>query len=380
MNKLLTAFYLFHSSRNFIGPVLLAYLLFLGVPLQTIAIAKAIQLVVSVIANVPAGIFANRLGNKFSVIISCIFAILYYIIIIIDPTPTNIIIAEIFNGLSIAFFAGSSDAWLLKFESKNSDSYSLISRGQEIIFATMIVAGAIGTYIFEKSFFVAIIIMITAIFAFLYSEEPQKRPPKTTSYKLDNIKPIMILVITISGSMQLIFQFWPLYFQHKNIGIETQWLGAFFGTALLIQYITTKAFRKMEINKKEDIEIKILSVLIFLSIIVIYGVSNAMEFNSWNKYFFTALFALFASLSSILGNIYLSQAADLHTNENTKSSYLSWLDAGARFFGATLLGVISLLNIKDIYTIWLFFPLLFIVLIIATRKYKNESHKAIKQS
>lgn len=78
---------LFNLSRTFVSAVLILYLLTSGINLSTIGLAKSLQLAVSILITVPAGKFADKYGNKISVVLACLFGSLYFIVTPIRNHP-----------------------------------------------------------------------------------------------------------------------------------------------------------------------------------------------------------------------------------------------------------------------------------------------------
>ena len=165
---------LFNFSRNFIGAILIVYLINSGVSLSAIGFGKALQLFVSIILTVPAGKFADKLGNKLSVCLSCLFGI-FYLFFLIWPSPSNYYIGECFNGASIAFYMGAYEAWLLNNKKENEQTYWLYSKSQEYSFIAIMSSALIGANFSSYAIKSSIVFFIITFIFFLLCNEKTNR-------------------------------------------------------------------------------------------------------------------------------------------------------------------------------------------------------------
>lgn len=361
MYRLLTAHGFFNASRSFIGAVLVVYLINHSIPLDTIILAKSLQLAASVLFNYHAGIIADKFGKKVSIILSCFFTILSFLSMI-NPTNTNVIIGEMLNGLSIAFYMGAYEAWVFEFKNKKENSFSLMSRSSEILFLSSILASVIGALYFYESLYLSISFMIVAIT--LFYSTPQ-RIEKIEIIKINLMQTINIFLkkmnkklaftILFIGSMQLIYQYWSIFFA-ENLNINKENLGYILAIMMFSQYLTSFLSRKIKFN-----EFKYANIISLLSV-SIFSILTILTFKlTSNIYIILFLFILFLSSSSILHNLYFSWGCSVFSNYKIESSLISLLDASSRLIGALLLWLFSGLTAEHSYLAWLFFPTLIIV-------------------
>lgn len=367
MYKLLTAHGFFNTSRAFIGAVLVIYLINHSISLDTIILAKALQLAVSVLFNYHAGVIADKFGKKVSIILSCIFAILYFLSMT-NPTNISVIVGEMLNGLSIAFYMGAYEAWTFEFKNKKENSFSLISRSSEILFLSSILASIIGALYFYNALYLSISFMIIAII--LFYRTPQKHK-KTEITKISLIQTINIFskkinaklafTILFIGSMQLIYQYWSVFFS-ENLNVDKKNLGYILAIMMISQYLVSFLSRKIKLS-----EFKYANIISLLSVFL-FSLLTILTFKTTsNIYIILALFILFSSSSSILYNLYFSWGCSIFSNSKIESSLISLLDTSSRLIGALLLWMFSSIKTENIYLTWLFFPTLILAFLLYSK-------------
>lgn len=358
MFRLLTAHGFFNTGRAFIGPVLTVYLLQHGISLTTIALAKAIQLVVSVLFNYPAGKIADKFGKKTSIILSCLFSAIYFALMLM-PSDETVILGEIFNGLAIAFYMGAYEAWVFEFKNEKENSFSLITRSSEVLLLSSILASIIGALYFQHAIYFSLIFMAIAIP--LYLRTPQK-PIMSQSHSLSffgelkqfiqSIDNKLLFFLCFGGSMQLIYQLWAV-FLGKDIGIKNEQLGYILGGMFAIQWLFSFISRKVKLNQKPYVNKLVFSGVTFFSLLTIF--CFLAEYPHW---LIAVSFIIFSGFCGLTMNLYFAQSCQIFSNQRNESSMISLIDTNVRLFGATLLGIYALLQIQTAVWVWLVFPVI----------------------
>ncbi|MCF5891993.1 MFS transporter [Aeromonas veronii] len=374
MYRVLSAHGLFNLARAFIGAVLVIYLINQGIDLSVIAIAKSAQLVTSVIFNYPAGLISDRYGNKITILLACIAEIIYFSLML-NPTDTTVIVGEMFNGLGIALYVGAYEAWLFTHKKDNEDSFSLISRSSEALFIATILSGVIGAIFSQYSLFLSISFM--AISFSVYAITPEKRKFDTLNEsRKDNKSGISKLLKTadknvinyviIGGLIQLIYQFWPVFFKNDPIYYTPKEVGFVFAASMVAQWFFTSHARKNNFNKKRYAEL-----FCYVGIIVTSVTTIFTPYYFTNNHFFVVIsYCLFISFCTLTVNYYFSHSCDIYSGSRDESSMISLLDTSARCFGALALAIVSLVNIQNISIIWSIFPI-FALIVSVTRASKK---------
>ncbi len=225
---------LFNFSRTLPGAIIVVVILAHGVSLQAFTLAKALQLITSAIVTIPAGMVADRYGRKKALIIACLCQIMYFSLLI-EPTSNKVILGEIFNGMGLAFYAGSYEAWLLHLNSKRHDYRFMnnIIRSSEMVFLSIATASIIGALISTYVFIITVICLIlVTLFYYILPEEkagaPENKEKPLPSHMIfvsafryllvSNIGKVLLISGVVSiGMMQFIYQYWQPFFVHTGL-------------------------------------------------------------------------------------------------------------------------------------------------------------------
>ncbi|KMK52587.1 hypothetical protein RO21_00195 [[Actinobacillus] muris] len=353
MYKILSAHGFFNLSRAFIGAVLILYLTEQGISLSTIAIAKSCQLFFSVLFNYPASLFAHRFSNRYAIILSCLFGIGYFALMI-NPSETKVILGEIFNGLSIAFYVGSYEAWLLQYKNEQESSFSLISRSAEIMFISTIIATLIGASLSENALYLAILVMIVAIAFYLNVYERKIITSENITISLFSLlkkfNRYIIFYITFSGLLQILYQFWAIYFA-KELAFNQMELGYTLALIMVFQWGLSYLARKIKLERFKLAVPAILGAVLLTSILATY-----LPLYTTNSYIISLCYFLLSSCSIVLSNILFSKYCCIF-NEAIQSTMFSLIDASCRMVGAILLTIIAIMDIDNVKYIFFSFTL-----------------------
>lgn len=100
------------AFRMLIGAIHPIYLLSTGVELYEIALLEIVSTVTMLVGEIPTGIFADKIGRKVSVVSSCIFFCLFYVLCLQSPDFFMLSLAEFFYGIGLCLINGASTGWL----------------------------------------------------------------------------------------------------------------------------------------------------------------------------------------------------------------------------------------------------------------------------
>lgn len=377
MLKILSAHGLFSLSRAFIGAVLVIYLMARGIDLSVIAIAKSAQLIASVIFNYPAGLLADKYGNKLAILLAC-FAELIYFSLLLYPVNSTVVAGEIFNGLGIALYTGAYEAWIFTQKNSKEDSFSLISRSAEMLFIATILSGLLGAIFAQYSLLLSIIFMGISFVAYAFTPEIKKQNTKKTSeasssgllklVKTANYN--VINYVVFGGLMQLIYQFWPVFFKSFPLSYSQKKIGFAFAASMVVQWLFTCYARRKNFNKYPYAPIICYSGIIIASLATILAPPYLFNFDI----IIIALYCLFISFCALTVNYFFSKSCNLYSDHSDESSMISLLDTSARCFGAAALAIVSLFNVQDIALVWSIFPLFTIVIAVTALSKRPLPH------
>lgn len=370
MYRILSAHGLFNLARAFIGAVLIIYLTNHGISLSVIALAKSAQLIVSVLFNYPAGLISDRYGNKVTVLLACVAELIYFGLML-HPSEQSVITGEMFNGLGIALYTGAYEAWIFTHKKGSEDSFSLISRSAEMLFIATIISGVIGAIFAQYSLHLSLAFMTVSLAAYALTPEKRKviNEDQTVTSRFSGVTKLIKMAdsnvlnfMFIGGLMQLLYQFWPVFFKNSPIHFSQKEVGYVFAASMIAQWFFTSASRKKSFNKKKYaasvcyLGVLLSSVLTLLSPLYLQQYPVAIVF----------FYCVFISFCTLTTNYFFSQSCNLFSHAQDESSMISLLDTGARCIGALSLAVVSALNMENITFIWMAFPA-FILLTSLTR-------------
>ena len=364
MLRVLSAHGLFSLSRAFIGAVLVIYLINKGVALSVISIAKSAQLVTSIIFNYPSGLVADKYGNKLAILLACLSELIYFYLML-NPSNSNVIIGEIFNGLGIALYTGAYEAWIFTHKKGKEDSFSLISRSSEILFIATILSGVLGAMFSQYSLLLSMIFMVISFITYAFTPEIKKQKTNNTDNIATGLLKLLraanynvINYVTFAGLMQLLYQFWPVFFKSSPLSYSQKEVGFVFAASMVTLWIFTYYTRTKGFNKYSYAPI-----LCYLGIIITSLVTIIAPYYLFNfSVVVVVSYCLFISFCTLTVNYFFSISCNIYSNSSNESSMISLLDTSARCLGAAVLAVVSLFNMQNIALIWSIFPLFAVII------------------
>lgn len=134
-------------TLNFGGPIFTIFLLAKGFSLQQILTLASILLISRMLFEIPTGVFADRYGRKFSMIVGGIISVLGWSLWLFVDSFSAFIFINILFGLSGAFWSGSDEALIydeLKSVGKEKDVQKIFSRYSGAMGVSFAVASIIG--------------------------------------------------------------------------------------------------------------------------------------------------------------------------------------------------------------------------------------------
>jgi len=97
-------------STGVIVPVLALAILAHGADIRNVSLVTGIYSLTVIVSEFPTGVFADLYGRKRSFLISTVFRLVSYGLMLVSHTLPMILLAMVFNGLGRAFSSGSLDA------------------------------------------------------------------------------------------------------------------------------------------------------------------------------------------------------------------------------------------------------------------------------
>jgi MFS family permease len=205
-----------------------------------VGILLAVWMIVSVLAEVPTGIIADKMSKKWSLVLGHVMQLLTFTTWLFFPNFTGYLIGFIIWGIGEAFISGAFQAYLYEsLDDKNKKAFGKIySRSSAFTMAAYaagsLLAFAIGphyTLLLVLSVLVsAISLAITLGLPATHSkvEVEVEIKPKVLSSALKTIREsaalrrILITAVTVQGLMGMLGEYLPAYY--NQVGTPTRWV------------------------------------------------------------------------------------------------------------------------------------------------------------
>lgn len=98
-----------------------------GVSLESLIIAQTCYSIFSFISEIPTGVFADKFGQKKSVIIGNIIEIAGIVGLLFSPTAIGLFISYSIRGFGSSFISGADDAWTYEIAKNEGQDYKKVS-------------------------------------------------------------------------------------------------------------------------------------------------------------------------------------------------------------------------------------------------------------
>ncbi len=339
----------FLKNAYFYLPVLTLFLLSNDVPLSAVVFSTAIYSIASFLGEIPTGMFADKVGQKTSLIVGYLFEAIGLFMLLLFPSTIGLYIACIVQGFAGSFLSGAEEALL--FEScrlTKSDDYqkryaAFLSNGQISFMISTVIAGfalslwgidAFGTLLTLT----CIGLVISAILAMFLQEQRSLLPAGVRSsllpsllsdlkqsflmiQKNDTISTLTIVtILTLSGEWFLL-SVYPAYFQTHNVPLI--WIGLTLSIGTFVNIIFSRYIYLLE----KWLPIEKILLIINLTIGLAY-LSMAIFVN---PIFLIGIYILMNGIMNIEAPI-ISDYINSHTPSKIRATVLSGVSFIRRFF------------------------------------------------
>lgn len=337
--------FIFNFARMLSGAIFIFILKEKGISLSIISFAKGAQLLISMVLALPCGFFADKYGGKYAVVTASIFSLFYYYLLI-HPTPHKVMIGEIFNGISLAFYIGAFESWLFSL-TPQKDALNLhnhLAKARELSYLGIIFGGFLGTYLANYVFHYSMLLMTVSSILFLFVSKGRVSKSNKSSYKLKCFFNVfrrfcssgigaflLISSFLIGGCMQLIYQFWqPFFLKFSVLGDSNQSFGYIFVAFMFTQYLSSKFVRKYILKKSHQI------VLLTGICWALSGLFLANTMLATHLYIAAVSFCIFLGLITVSSNLLTSLIGEI-IDSDFQSTAISVLDLMGKILGCSLL-------------------------------------------
>ncbi len=336
----------FLKGLYFYIPIFTFFLLAEEVSLSAVVISQVFYSLFVFLGEVPTGLFADRFGQKTSIIIGYVIEAIGIAIVVVFPTTVGLYIAYSLRGFGGAFLSGSEEALL--YESvKNAGTnnfqklYGQFISNEQIGFILSTALAGVAYQYYGSAAFVPLIVL-TAICIlgagvgslFLTSYRAHIADPSLGAGMFSTLNESFALIrrnetiftLTVVGALTLGGEYFiqAVYQPHFELnGVTAFWIGAALSLGTVLNIILTRYAYLLE--KYLTLE-KILLVLNLL----LGGVYILMAF-ALHPIFLVGLYVLMNGLFNLQVPI-VSDYINARTKSSIRSSVLSGVSFVRRFF------------------------------------------------
>jgi MFS family permease len=137
----------FFRCLFFGGPIVVLFLLAKGLTLPQVLALSSALLISGIIFEIPTGVFADRYGRKWSMVMGSLASVIGYSLWLFANNFIGFIAIHVIFGLANAFWSGADQALIyddLKARGKQGDAQKIFSRYDAITSAAFAVAALVG--------------------------------------------------------------------------------------------------------------------------------------------------------------------------------------------------------------------------------------------
>lgn len=260
INRLILA--QFFNALYFAGPIVILFLLDKGFSLSQILLLSSILVVSGMLCEIPTGVFGDRYGRKWSLVMGSIVSVVTWILWLYTNSFLGFTLLYILFGLANAFYSGSDEALIydeLKSNGKEGTAQKVFSRYDAIVSIGAAVGALIGGVItpqhtseyFGLPFILTLVAAIAGlVVAFTIIESPRSNEGDRTQEKAadmwadlavgfkmlrENKKLLRILLFAVFTTHFALYDLFQPYFTQADV--PTAW----YGYALAISALVSAA-------------------------------------------------------------------------------------------------------------------------------------------
>ena len=343
------------GSVSFIAPVLALFFLHRGLTISDILILFVIDVVFSLIFEVPTGTIADRFGYKISLIISQILLISSMVIWIFAFDKYMFYAAAALAGISCTFHSGVKDALIYESLKENGKEKTMSKVWGKIMSAPQIalaLAAIFGAYLakdLQESQFVLIIVLglffaLVKLILLFFLKNPKSHklsreinPYAHLKEAFGFVKRTPTLFWMTIGQMLIYIPFWAFKETAQvfltDAGMAITWMG--------ILYAITYGLAYIMLNKVEWIE-KRISIKKIIYLIAIFNLLAYLAGTIFGNILIVAAL-IFVSLFLLrsLRSPFFSQIFNDYITTKSRSTILSLFSGLDSVFDILIIGILS---------------------------------------
>ena len=329
------------KGMAFYLPIVSLFFISQGVDLSLIVISQVFYAVFYLVGNIPAGVLADKIGHKQSIVLSGFVAAIAYVLMVIIPGGFGLLVSYGLRGLSKSFVSGSDESLMYESVRASDDGNNNFRRAWGIYSSNDIVGFAASTLIaglvlaqYGSNSYVPLILItglteVVALGIALTLKNPPKLPQAVKQKSAALVRSslnlirtnktvftlLLVPILTFSGEYFLYSVYQP-YFQ--SAGVEPIYIGLVLTIGAIVNFFALRNSHRLENYLPLEKIVPSLSIMLAIA----YGIMAV----------FTTPFLLIASFIAAKG-LFNTQSPIIsdYIHENTDSSIRATVTSSIAF-------------------------------------------------
>lgn len=307
----------FLRASYFYLPVISLYFMNGGASVSTLVLAQVLYSAVTVISELPTGVFADKFGQKSALVTGYGFSLAALVSALLFGGTIRLIAFSVLFALGDAFISGSEQAYIFEQTNQNDDSYkkqySLLLGMQALAVAvSSSISAAMLSLIADLRFTVLIGLTVAAYASALILSLMLRRRPLRKSDRSEKVGVLrtslqeikrnqalkvlfVVSICTVSGEYFLYSVYQPYFVEN---GVSTTSIGVLLSIGALGNFLVLKYFYKLTRHFRFETLIFMYSLIMA----ALFGALFAFREPAILMFGFVLLRSLFNSLSPLISN------------------------------------------------------------------------------
>lgn len=333
----LLALFNFFTDFSLLAPIAVIYFARIAGSYALAMSIFSVVMLTSAVMEVPTGIFSDRIGRKWTMIVGAFFDILFYLAIALAPSYLWLVVGGICNGIARAFYSGNNEAYLhdvLKDHGLEQEYHEYLGKTSMMFQVALALSALLGGVVAQWSFSVLLWLeLLPPVIKFLLCfglVEPQKRSHASSNIYVHFLEALRLFwrnkqlrLLSLAGMLD--FAIGEAGYQFRAAFVNTLWPVWAVGLSSMLSNIGASVsfyFSGRLIKKFKDLPIILAGTLYskainFFSLLVptvvspalmsttslFYGSSSVAQENLLQQEFTEAQRATMGSLNSLGGSL-----------------------------------------------------------------------------
>lgn len=256
-----------HFAMGLVIPISIIWKLQNGLSLPEAIITESIVLLATALADLPAGLIANKINNRRSLILGALLHLVGMILLVVGSSFLIFAAAALVTGIAWAFVSGADEAYIHDDFIENKNDYKKVFATATIVDESTTIAGMLGSSLliimaFDlRALFIlaSVILFAHLLYTYLFLPKNQKLPSTHLSFATKNMRINLVkrreivALIPIMVAFAVIYEAGrPLWQPHmQQIGIDVASLGFIFALLKLASLLGSVWAKYRDFHKRD---------------------------------------------------------------------------------------------------------------------------------